>query len=353
MIVTIAADNAAVAFLHALNENYDSAVSRCGQDRKTYRIFDSTINVDCAGETPRALLDAMQHCVSDSEGGADLTIKVLDSEATGVQIPEMPWDADDIREQGYIRGFNSERFFTNFNVDSMILAIIDLETNQGFLWRRSMQNVDYYERASPLRHILASWFAMKRNAHLVHSAIVGTDGKCALLAGVGGSGKSTTAAACMYDGMDYIADDYGLVALEPEPMAYSVYCTAKLYPYDLQKFPWLNEQVENRQILHKGKVVFYLANYPEANLVRRSRLAAVIAPVVTGQAQSTIEPISPATALLALAPSTIFQFWGPGNAQFKFLSELVRRVPCYSLGAGTNIDELPGMIRNLLEKLDG
>ena len=354
MTRTIAADQAAMAFLSELRgTTYDSAASRCGQERKTFQICSTTVSVECAGRVPPGFLNALEHCAVARDGAPDLSIQVLDSTTTGVQIPQMPWRAEDIRELGFVRGFNSERFYTNFNVYSMLLAMADLADGLGFVWHRAMDEIAFFEGSSPLRQIISPWFSARRNTHMVHSAVVGAEGAGVLLAGLGGSGKSTTAIACLNAGMEYLADDYVMLSRNPRPTAHSIYSTAKLHPDDLKRFSRLEQLFEGREALHDDKVMFYLAEVPEANVVTSAEVRAVVVPVITGEKRSTCVPASPAAALRALAPSTIFQLWGSGRAQFGFLSDLVRQVPCYTLRAGTEIDEIPGVILDLLEKLDG
>ena len=68
-----------------------------------------------------------------------------------------------------------------------------------------------------------------------------------LITGSGGAGKSTTALLCLQAGLAYLGDDYVVIALDPVPTAYSLYCTAKLNDDQAAKFPGLLRFTEPRK----------------------------------------------------------------------------------------------------------
>jgi hypothetical protein len=168
-----------------------------------------------------------------------------------------------------------------------------------------------------------------------------------LLAGRGGSGKSTTALACLSAGMRYAADDYCLLANDPQPTVYSLYNTGKLETAQAQRFPQLAHLARNSG----DKAVFFLNEQFPAQLVAEMPLRAILLPRVTGQRETILQPAAPGEALQALAPSTIFQLPGGGAADFRFLAVLVKQLPCYRLGLGTEIERIPQVISRLLESL--
>ena len=58
--------------------------------------------------------------------------------------------------------------------------------------------------------------------------------------------------------------------------------------------------------------------------------------------------ISPAAALKALAPSTIFQLAGMDHSTLGTLAACVRRVPCYTLRLGSTFSAIPRAIQDVL-----
>jgi len=80
-------------------------------------------------------------------------------------------------------------------------------------------------------------------------------------------------------------------------------------------------------------------------------LRAILVPRVTGRPETTIEPSSPIAALKALAPSTLLQLPGDGRETMARLSALVRRVPTYTLNAGTHMGGIAQSVEALLNQL--
>jgi hypothetical protein len=261
----------------------------------------------------------------------------------------MPWAPEDIREQGQVRGYNTIRLATNFNIDSLTLTMVDLERGIGIWWRPVEDPMPLYERAAPLRHIFNAWFE-KRGLHFVHGAAVGNENGCLVLAGGGGSGKSTTALACMLNGLDYIADDYLLLqSVDSQLMAHSVYCSAKTAETSIALMPHLFEHITNPDQWLQEKALLYLSEIPDTRLTGSMTVRAIAIPTVSGNVESSFSPLSKSKALLALAPSTIFQQPGTGANRFDFLSRIVRDIPCFSLSVGSDLRALTDMIISILE----
>jgi hypothetical protein len=79
----------------------------------------------------------------------------------------------------------------------------------------------------------------------------------------------------------------------------------------------------------------------------RAALRAIVVPAITGDAAATTEPIPPAVALRAAAPSTLFQLPGSGGETLARVAALVRRFPCYRLRLGVRAD-VPRALEALL-----
>ena len=74
---------------------------------------------------------------------------------------------------------------------------------------------------------------------------------------------------------------------------------------------------------------------------------AVVVTTVRGRGETRLVPASPVKALLALAPTTIYQLPRNGGALGP-LAELVRRVPSFTLELGDDLASSPVVIRDLL-----
>jgi hypothetical protein len=100
------------------------------------------------------------------------------------------------------------------------LSLLHTERSEGVYWHPDAHAVHVSERAGPFRTILGWWLGARGYA-LIHGAAVGTDDGAVLIASRGGAGKSTTALACVLNGLLYLGDDFCFVDAAVEPRVYS------------------------------------------------------------------------------------------------------------------------------------
>jgi hypothetical protein len=169
-----------------------------------------------------------------------------------------------------------------------------------------------------------------------------------LLAGKGGSGKSTTALSCLNSDLVYVSDDYSLLGMDPIPYVYNLYNTAKVRPNNIHRVPHLQHAISNADRLNTEKAVFYLhRHYPE-KIVAGFPIRAILLPRVTGLPETTLTPAPAIKALSALALSTLHQLAGAGKETLQIMDQLVKQVPSYYLELGTDLVQIPDVILDLL-----
>ena len=87
----------------------------------------------------------------------------------------------------------------------------------------------------------------------------------------------------------------------------------------------------------------------------RARLVALVlgvaVPLVALIAYDYAIRLESRIALAALAPSSILQVPGAGQASFSKMRRLVTGLPCYSLQLGKQSERVPGMLEALLKAL--
>jgi len=176
------------------------------------------------------------------------------------------------------------------------------------------------------------WWAAGQDLQLVHGAALATERGAALLAGRGGSGKSTTALACVGSPLRYLADDYCLLA-PAAPRVHSLFATGKADARSLALLPHLAPAFEPRVPDPGGKSIIFLAEHAAASLVPLADLRAVVVPRV-GAAICALHPISAMEALRALAPSTMLQLPGHRARSLARIAATVRALPCWRLDLG-------------------
>ncbi len=209
------------------------------------------------------------------------------------------------------------------------ISLFDREAREALVLHVGRRPLPGWELAAPLRTVL-HWWSESLGAQLVHAAGVGFGGRGSLLVGAGGSGKSTTALSCLAAGMDVAGDDYLWLEGEVPPVAHALYASAKVESARLAAwFPSWHP--------HPGggdpgeKQVLPLAALAGARLATRLSVTSILLPRVSHVPRPRFEPVSPAAALLALAPSSLFQLPGGRPAHLRLLTRLVREVPAHRL----------------------
>jgi hypothetical protein len=339
-------DDAAAAFELGLESSF-----LCAADGRTVvrilRLGARRIALHFASE---ALLDQLSSAFARLEHDdgitPELTIRVWDGDSSRVSLPRSPWQAQDIGPRGDVSGFASTRFRAAFNLEARTLCFADSGVRRSYFWVSSAADLPEYERAAPLRTLLA-WGVEAWGLQLAHAGCVAHDSRAVLFVGKGGSGKSTCALSCLAAGLEYLADDYCVLSLASgRPEAYGLYATGKLEPEHLHaRFP----ELRARAVRGGGPKATLFVN--GASLRRSAEPVAVealVLPQVASDGATRLERSSAAAALSALAPSSIFQISGLGASAFRFLADFARRVPCYRLTLGAELSQVRQAIVELV-----
>jgi hypothetical protein len=224
----------------------------------------------------------------------------------------LPWYLGELGPRGLVRGSSPESVSAVYEAGSRALTLFDSRSSQILYRVPDTDGIPWWERAAPLRPAL-HFGLTGPSSHLVHAGAVGDSERGGvLLAGPGGSGKTSLALSAVEHGLGYVGDDY--VLLE-DGVAWNLYGTAKI------------DAGPGRE-----KTVLEI---DAGALVEGLPVRAVVVPAIGG-GRVRLTRISAGDALLALAPSTAFQIPFDRGAVLATLAELVRRVPCYRLKLGSS-----------------
>jgi hypothetical protein len=276
-----------------------------------------------------------------------LTVCLWDRASTGAALPRPPWSLDAYDVRGDIRGYKNGHIRAAFYLGVNVLCLFDTQRDLAFYCTLDASQDPFYQHSSPLLTIL-SWWARTRGYQYLHAGAVGTSTGGVLLVGKGGSGKSTAALACINSNLMYAGDDYCLLATDPSFHVYSLYNSGKLEASQMQKFPHLMPAISNIENLGVEKAIVFLQQSYTTKLATGFPVRAVLTPRITGRPETRLVPLSPSAALRALAPSTLFQLSGTGRSEFETMADFVKRVPCYALETGTDLERIPQVISDLL-----
>jgi hypothetical protein len=338
----------------SVRRSFAGAVGLRGSRTTGLTIAGRAVTVVTAGSDPSSnLVRALDHLRSGDTDHPGLVVHVWDS-ATGAEPPLLPGGFDGLVEAtgggaGPFFYAGGESVQVGYQTEPNALSVLDTTSGTAWYWARDFSRLPYWDRATPFRHLL-NWWLSSRGLLLGHGAAVGRATGGALLAGKGGSGKSTSALACLDSALRFAGDDY--VALDPSTpaWAHSLYRSAKLVPRDVSRFPHLTPLLANGERLPSEKAVLYLDGEAQGPTIAGFPLRAILLPKITG-ARARILQAAPSDVLQALAPSTIFQLHPPRPDALSALARLVRTVPGYVLEMGRDLRSIPVAIARLLDRL--
>ena len=332
---------------------FDHAARSAGRRTHKGRVGPFSFSLEFAGPAlePR-ILPAFGHRIAadaaqEAAQGAvpDLRVFLWDAQSTGIVAPVPPWEWG-----AFVRNevFVGDRFKIVYKGDSGSLLMYDAGTKRAVCWVREADHIPYYETGAPLLPVM-NWWLESKGCQLAHAGAVGGPDGGVLLVGRGGSGKSTTALACLAGGLEYAGDDYCVLAATAPVRVHSLYCSAKLAADSRDRLPGLTAAIYNPRAAGSEKTLYFLNRLFPDRMATGFPLRAVLLPRISGTAATAMRPVSPAVALRALAPSTIFQLAGAGGAALRTLASILRSVPCFEFSVGLDLARIPEVVRSFLQ----
>jgi hypothetical protein len=317
---------------------------------RDYTIAGLDVRMRFAGEAMLArLAGSFEHLERPSSTSTPaLTINIWDSASSDSEAPLVLGQQLEEDEAGPIYYYDQDgvRAISRWRT----LSVFNAAAGEAWFWTPSPAEMLSWDWAAPLRAIL-HWWLGGHGIVQVHGGAIGTREGGALVVGRGGSGKSTTALACLEAGLCYAGDDFVGIETRPDPHVHSLYCTGKLESHHLDRFPGLLAAVANPERLGKEKAILYVQRSRPGAATPGFPLQAVLIPrIIAKDSETRLVPAPAPTALAALAPSTIFQLHPPQPGALTEMAALVRRIPSFWLDLGRDIDRIPAAILELLEK---
>jgi hypothetical protein len=278
-----------------------------------------------------------------------LTIDLWDEKATGIccrtETQTGVWQSTEVSAasaDGRFFGHHSPNTVTCFDRHTQHIV-------GAFAWS---ETVYLYERGKPLTRPLIAWYG-DRGVQVIHGGLVSHDGQGIFFGGWSGSGKSTSALACLCDGFDYLGED--CVGLQKLPngtfMGYSIYNSAFLETSHLARFPVLASHARKANFLSEDKSLVLLSQAFPDRLQRSFPIHALVFPRIMDLQESRIQPAAKAKALLTLGPSTLLGIPGLGSSRLDVLAQLIERLPCYWLDLGRDLGSIPRCMKQLVAQL--
>lgn len=278
-----------------------------------------------------------------------LTIEIWDQAETNVSC-HVGLKRDDLDLHPNLRRSAGGRY-ASYQLQHSLVCL-DLVSRSMVGYASKAEELSLYERGRPLHVPLSVWHK-HQGMPLVHAGLVSNKGKGVLLAGPGGSGKSTSAVMCAYAGFDYLSDD--LIGLELTSdggfVGHSLYNSTFMSPDHLKSFSWLEQQAIRGNYSFEKKHLVLLSQIASMRFARSCRIRSIVLPRVLHRPTSVLRRASKGETLMALAPSSLLVGErSQGMDGFNKLARLVEQVPCYSLELSNDLEEIPFVLGGLLSE---
>lgn len=299
----------------------------------------------CA-ELAENLTPPFLHLEIDPIDSPDLTIGFWDSQSSGIPLQPPRWS--DL--QGSRLSLHGPGTYIQFDFGTEILNALRTQDKTGLFWVKDAQYIFFSEKVCPARSIF-HWLSENSSLQLIHGGAIGNDLGAAILVGRGGSGKSTSCSTALRSNLFFLGDDYCLLDTGDDPKVYSLYASTKINPDMLPNFPHLSENRLPTTDTSLEKPSFLVYKSFSERFLASLPLKAILMPRVTGLPETKISRASAMQGLHALAPSTLFQSTGLGDASLKKMAKLSRTLPCFHLELGTNLESIPRAVGALLSSL--
>src|SRR5690349_17591533 len=241
-------------------ESFAIAAARAEVVEQRFELAGAVIAVQFAGAPLAQTLGTAFDHHTRSDRDAELTIVVWDCTSTGAPVPRISYDALDGGITADARVEGDQPVECRYDGARRILNVYERVSETAGFCVADPDELPHWERSSPFRQLLA-WFFRARGLHLLHGAAVGSADAGCLLVGRGGSGKSSSALACLEwpePGLGVAGDDYCVVATRPRAVAWSLYRSAKVGWPQLDWFPRLATSVVNRDTPDDEKALLML-----------------------------------------------------------------------------------------------
>jgi hypothetical protein len=215
---------------------------------------------------------------------------------------------------------------------------------------QTADDLPVWDNGAPLR-IPIHWASLDRGLRLVHGATLGNSRDAVLIAGPGGSGKSSTTLGGIANGLQTVGDDYVLVTPTDPPIAMPVYRLLKQDQSGVDRIDGLSERLGTLQPNWQGKVEFNADEFFPGCIANSQRIRAILVPAICHAQKTRIEPIDWMASLRALARPTLEQIPCDRDTGLLFCMGLSKKVPGFRLLLPNNATEIAEKIEKFIEGL--
>ncbi|MBN2829206.1 MAG: hypothetical protein JXR56_02670 [Candidatus Cloacimonetes bacterium] len=283
------------------------------------------------------------HLEIETDGDPEFDIYVMHGGPSSEPIDGWKRFERDASEERKLLIFSNDGKHILYNYESKVLSGYDSQNKKAYYYIPNLDILPFYEKAAPMRMIFHH-FAQDYGMILVHGAAIAIDGHGILMAGKGGSGKTTTAICAALRGFDYLGDDYVILDTD-DKIIYSLYSSCKIRWDSEELLPELASFAVNTRNEDKG---YFFMNEINGRIRKSIRLYVVVIPQIGGDESSYLKT-GGINALRVLSSSTIFQMPGSGRTTLHNISKAIRNVPAYEMILSSCPEEINKRLTELVK----
>jgi hypothetical protein len=315
-----------------------------------YRFAGFNVRIRCAGSRLSSLHEKVFHHLRVEEVGIseeqfDLTIDLWDEEQTKFPCP-VDLISDESQKLRTVTASKNSRILADQDSDTSIF--LDRKDRRIIASFASAYKMNNYDLSKPFNRLLALWYR-DMNVEVIHSSMISKNKKGILFLGEGGSGKTTSALSCLNDGFNYLGDDHvGLTKVNDIFFGYSLFASALINTNHFKQFPQLQKFELQKNIQRDAKSIIYFANEHSNKIDNSAEIAVLLLPKVVDSKHTSFRKAGKGETFLAVAPSSLRLQISPNKKAFDTISHLIDRIPSYCLELGTDLDEIPKCVNEII-----
>jgi hypothetical protein len=338
------------ALLARCAADWDRVLETTHRVSRDLRIADVDVRVTIGGEELARMLLPPFDGLAPAAGPPVATVGAWDADATGVPFAPRPPIGRDGPYTCVMR--RDGRPVAELEWESSdLLRTGDRDVACHLMAVTSASVLPLWEAGAPLRRQL-SW-ALGPEVLFVHAAAVGSADGAALIIGPSGSGKSSTALACLRAGMGFLSDDFCLVRGDP-PVVHRLHATARLHDEDVRHVDDFVEPAVSGASLREfdpgAKALFLLYESRREQIVSSAPVRAVVVPQRGGGHGPGLELLRPAEALRLVAPHALWQMSLEPDVELAGLRRLLMAVPAFRLRLSDDRSANPALVQQALDR---
>jgi len=286
---------------------------------------------------------------SSNECQERISVAVLSPDDSSMPSPPA-WGEAIYHPRKFEKLLEGTHFRATYFHDCNLWQIYDQQQKFGLQWMTGADGYPDWESGAPLR-VFLHWAYRQMSMRLAHAGTLGKDGQGMVLVGVGGSGKSGTVIGGIAHGLDSVGDDYVLIRQnEGAVHVHPLFKTLKQDRQGLERLGLDAVIAMSRDVNWQEKYEFQSEELSGQGLARELNVRAIVIPRIAHAPTSTVRPIPKNRAMLALAPTGLFQMPGERDSGVRFFSDIVRQVPCFELALSSDAMDVSRAIESFIDR---